>query len=143
MSWIREREKAKPNPEQRKLCPFFEGFEDGGGRDAVMSGVLSLGDLREFGLQKSWCPYFLGRRLVDMAQIVVFSYQYILDPRIADIISKGFPGDSIVVFDEAHNIGTSFFYSRLPVFLYYISSSLKLSSASLCLCFFLLIESLR
>lgn len=29
-----------------------------------------------------------------------------LDPKIADLISKELSKDSIVVFDEAHNIGT-------------------------------------
>jgi len=28
-----------------------------------------------------------------------------LDPKIADMVSKEFPKQSVVVFDEAHNIG--------------------------------------
>ena len=35
----------------------------------------------------------------------MYSYFYLLDPKIADIVSKGFPQQSVVVFDEAHNIG--------------------------------------
>jgi DNA excision repair protein ERCC-2 len=39
------------------------------------------------------------------ANIVVYSYHYLLDPKIADIVSKELSKCSVVVFDEAHNIG--------------------------------------
>ncbi len=42
---------------------------------------------------------------MEQANIVVFNYSYLLDPKIAELISKGFPKKSVVVFDEAHNIG--------------------------------------
>ncbi len=39
------------------------------------------------------------------ANIIIYSYHYILDPKISEIVSKGFPKQCVVVFDEAHNIG--------------------------------------
>jgi len=39
------------------------------------------------------------------AQIVVYSYHYLLDPKIAETVSKELSKSSVVVFDEAHNIG--------------------------------------
>ena len=39
------------------------------------------------------------------ANIVIYSYQYLLDPKIADLVSKELSKKSVVVFDEAHNIG--------------------------------------
>ena len=39
------------------------------------------------------------------ANIVVYSYHYLLDPKIAEVVSKEIPKASIVIFDEAHNIG--------------------------------------
>lgn len=39
------------------------------------------------------------------ANIVVYSYHYLLDPKIADVVSKELAKKSVVVFDEAHNIG--------------------------------------
>ena len=39
------------------------------------------------------------------ANIVVYSYHYLLDPKIADLVSKELAKSSVVVFDEAHNIG--------------------------------------
>lgn len=46
------------------------------------------------------------------ANIIVYSYHYLLDPKIADIVSKELSKTSVVVFDEAHNIGKFFFFFR-------------------------------
>lgn len=35
----------------------------------------------------------------------MYSYHYLLDPKIADLVSKELAKKSVVVFDEAHNIG--------------------------------------
>lgn len=37
--------------------------------------------------------------------MIVYSYHYLLDPKIANLVSKELSRDSVVVFDEAHNIG--------------------------------------
>ena len=42
---------------------------------------------------------------IQHANIVVYSYHYLLDPKIAEQVSKELSKKSIVVFDEAHNIG--------------------------------------
>ncbi|XP_062454153.1 general transcription and DNA repair factor IIH helicase subunit XPD isoform X2 [Rhea pennata] len=38
------------------------------------------------------------------ANVIVYSYHYLLDPKIADLVSKELAKKSVVVFDEAHNI---------------------------------------
>lgn len=38
------------------------------------------------------------------ANIVVYSYHYLLDPKIADVVSKELCREAVVIFDEAHNI---------------------------------------
>nr|CAG4649948.1 EOG090X01B4 [Sida crystallina] len=86
------------------ICNFYEGF-DAHGKDAPLpSGVYNLDDLKEYGQQKGWCPYFLARYTVTHANIVVYSYHYLLDPKIAEVVSKEISKSSVVVFDEAHNI---------------------------------------
>ncbi|KAI0492400.1 hypothetical protein KFK09_026671 [Dendrobium nobile] len=86
-------------------CPFFESY-DKASRDAILlpSGVYTLEDLRAFGRDRKWCPYFLARNMIQYANIVVYSYQYLLDPKVANIISKEMQRECVVVFDEAHNI---------------------------------------
>lgn len=41
---------------------------------------------------------------VQQADIIVYSYHYLLDPKIAELISRDLNPHSVVVFDEAHNI---------------------------------------
>jgi DNA excision repair protein ERCC-2 len=36
--------------------------------------------------------------------VVIYSFHYLLDPKVAEQVSKEMSSDSIVVFDEAHNI---------------------------------------
>ncbi|XP_058197860.1 general transcription and DNA repair factor IIH helicase subunit XPD [Rhododendron vialii] len=85
-------------------CEFFESFEKAGSDGVLPPGVFTLQDLRAFGKEKGWCPYFLARHMVQFANVVVYSYQYLLDPKVAGIISKEMQRESVVVFDEAHNI---------------------------------------
>ncbi|XP_024163429.1 general transcription and DNA repair factor IIH helicase subunit XPD isoform X1 [Rosa chinensis] len=100
-SWVRAAAIGNPNVPS---CEFFEQFERAGQGIVLPSGVYTLQDLRAFGKAEGWCPYFLARRMVEAANVVVYSYQYLLDPKVAGIISKELQKESVVVFDEAHNI---------------------------------------
>lgn len=84
-------------------CQYFEGFDEK--RDIRLpNGVYNLADLREWGHENGVCPYFLARTCVNRAEIIVYSYHYLLDPKIAELVSKNLSPRSCVVFDEAHNI---------------------------------------
>lgn len=100
-SWVRSAAESNPNIE---LCPFFEGFEKEGQETILPAGVYTLHDLRVFGREKGYCPYFLARRTISMANVVVYNYQYLLDPKVSGIISRDLERECCVVFDEAHNI---------------------------------------
>jgi DNA excision repair protein ERCC-2 len=41
---------------------------------------------------------------MQYCNVVIFSYHYLLDPKIAERVSRDFSKDCIIVFDEAHNI---------------------------------------
>uniref|UniRef100_A0A914Y5D2 General transcription and DNA repair factor IIH helicase subunit XPD n=1 Tax=Panagrolaimus superbus TaxID=310955 RepID=A0A914Y5D2_9BILA len=99
-SIARARKKIDPDYPQ---CDFFETWD--AKRDyPIPNGIFNLSDLRAFGQKKKVCPYFLSRSAVNKAHIVVYSYHYLLDPKIAEIVSKDLNPRSVVVFDEAHNI---------------------------------------
>ncbi|KAJ6391980.1 hypothetical protein OIU77_025859 [Salix suchowensis] len=100
-SWVRALSAENPNVE---TCEFFENYERTASGAVLPPGVYTLQDLRAFGKEKGWCPYFLARHMVQLANVVVYSYQYLLDPKVAGIISKEMQKESVVVFDEAHNI---------------------------------------
>jgi DNA excision repair protein ERCC-2 len=42
---------------------------------------------------------------MPFVDVVIYSFHYLLDPKVAEQVSKEITKDSIVVFDEAHNIG--------------------------------------
>lgn len=52
--------------------------------------------------------YFTSIFQVLQADVVVYSYHYLLDPKISEIVSKEIKSEACVVFDEAHNIGRIF-----------------------------------
>jgi DNA excision repair protein ERCC-2 len=41
---------------------------------------------------------------MSFCNVIIYSYHYLLDPKIAERVSKELSKDCIVVFDEAHNI---------------------------------------
>lgn len=100
--------KRAKNKEERDLencCTFYEKFEEGGGGESTLpTGIYNIDDLKAYGRQMGWCPYFVARQALSYANIVVYSYYYLLDPKIAELVSKEMSKNSVVVFDEAHNI---------------------------------------
>ena len=37
---------------------------------------------------RGFCPYFLARQAIQVADVVVYNYQYLLDPKISSLISS-------------------------------------------------------
>jgi DNA excision repair protein ERCC-2 len=85
------------------LCSYNENLE-ANGQDLALTGVYTIDDLKQLGEQRHWCPYFTARRLIGVADVVVYNYHYMLDPKIAGLVSRDIDRSAIVVFDEAHNI---------------------------------------
>ncbi|KXJ30028.1 TFIIH basal transcription factor complex helicase XPD subunit [Exaiptasia diaphana] len=100
-SFVRARHKENPSV---PVCAYYENFDSFGREEKIPAGIYNLDDLRVFGEKKKWCPYFVARYAIYHANIVVYSYHYLLDPKIADLVSKELDKTSVVVFDEAHNI---------------------------------------
>jgi DNA excision repair protein ERCC-2 len=88
-------------------CTFFDRIEELTGREGGLplpKGVYTLEELKAHGQRHTLCPYFLARKAVTHANVIIYSYHYLLDPKIAELVSKDLARQSIVVFDEAHNI---------------------------------------
>lgn len=80
-------------------CDFYENS-----MGPVPPGVYDFEDIRALGRAHGVCPYFLVRECLQLCDCVVYTYNYMIDPAVYSIVSKDFPDDSVVVFDEAHNI---------------------------------------
>ncbi|EEB05968.1 transcription factor TFIIH complex subunit Rad15 [Schizosaccharomyces japonicus yFS275] len=87
-----------------ELCDFHENLEDLEPHALVPEGVWTLDDLTEYGQKTTRCPYFSARRMLPFCNVIIYSYHYLLDPKIAERVSRELSKDCIVVFDEAHNI---------------------------------------
>ncbi|PVD26612.1 hypothetical protein C0Q70_14289 [Pomacea canaliculata] len=100
-SFVRAQHKRDP---LIPVCEFYEEFDAHGREVPLPFGIYSLDDLKDYGRERGYCPYFLARHAIMQAHAVVYSYYYLLDPKIAEQVSKELSKKSVVVFDEAHNI---------------------------------------
>jgi len=100
-SWVRE---GAVSTSSDALCQYYENLQQKGEHFQIPPGVYSMSALNEFGEEQGICPYFLARRSLQYASIIVYNYHYLLDPKIARTISTELQKECVVVFDEAHNI---------------------------------------
>ena len=67
--------------------------------------ILLLGNFTKKNVDKNHnCSFSIFRQGINLADVVIYSYNYLLDPKISSVVSKALPRNSVVVFDEAHNI---------------------------------------
>lgn len=50
--------------------------------------MYTLSDLRVWGRKRGWCPYFLARHMMAFANVVVYNYQYMIDPKVSQMVSR-------------------------------------------------------
>ncbi|KAI0320107.1 hypothetical protein OF83DRAFT_1106621 [Amylostereum chailletii] len=94
--------KSREEPGSVETCNFHDNLE---GMDPLIPpGVWTLADVLQYGRDHGTCPYFTVRRMLAFVDIVIYSFHYLLDPKVAEQVSKDMSKDAIVVFDEAHNI---------------------------------------
>ncbi|KAG2144963.1 helicase C-terminal domain-containing protein [Suillus cothurnatus] len=82
-------EKGRADPGSVELCDWHENL--GKGEPGT-------------GRENKTCPYFTVRRMMPFVDVIIYSFHYLLDPKVAEQVSKELSKDAIVVFDEAHNI---------------------------------------
>ncbi|KAJ2931409.1 hypothetical protein H1R20_g5767, partial [Candolleomyces eurysporus] len=97
-------EKARADPGSVPICDWHENLGQLEPGSLIPSGIWTLEDVLEYGREKVICPYFAVRRMLAFADVVIYSFHYLLDPKVAEQVSKELSKDAIVVFDEAHNI---------------------------------------
>ncbi|CAI1964257.1 hypothetical protein SEUBUCD646_0E02600 [Saccharomyces eubayanus] len=99
------RRKAEEDPDANvELCEYHENLYNIEVEDYLPKGVFSFEKLLKYCEEKTLCPYFIVRRMISLCNIIIYSYHYLLDPKIAERVSNEVSKDSIVIFDEAHNI---------------------------------------
>ncbi|KAF1810780.1 putative TFIIH complex helicase Rad3 [Eremomyces bilateralis CBS 781.70] len=94
----------KEKGEDVELCIYHENLDLLEPHNLIPPGVWTLDGLLQYGEQQKQCPYFTARRMMPFCNVIIYSYHYLLDPKIAERVSRELSKDCIVVFDEAHNI---------------------------------------
>ncbi|KAJ3531424.1 hypothetical protein NMY22_g8164 [Coprinellus aureogranulatus] len=97
-------EKGRADPGSVELCEWHENLGKLEPGNLIPAGIWTLEDVLEHGRENIVCPYFTVRRMMAFADIIIYSFHYLLDPKVAEQVSKDLSKDAIVVFDEAHNI---------------------------------------
>ncbi|KAF1995012.1 DNA repair helicase [Amniculicola lignicola CBS 123094] len=94
----------KERGEEVDLCTYHDNLDLLEPHNLIPSGVWTFDGVLKYGEENKQCPYFTVRRMMQYCNVIIYSYHYLLDPKIAERVSKEFSKDCIVVFDEAHNI---------------------------------------
>ncbi|KAF7862007.1 hypothetical protein EAF04_007887 [Stromatinia cepivora] len=94
----------KERGEDVPVCIYHENLDLLEPHNLIPNGVWTLDGIMKYGEEHKQCPYFTSRRMMSFCNVIIYSYHYLLDPKIADRVSKELSKDCIVVFDEAHNI---------------------------------------
>ncbi|TPX13243.1 uncharacterized protein E0L32_006443 [Thyridium curvatum] len=94
----------KDRGEEVDVCIYHDNLDLLEPHNLIPNGVWTLDGLLRYGEQHKQCPYFTSRRMMQFCNVIIYSYHYLLDPKIAERVSKELSKDCIVVFDEAHNI---------------------------------------
>lgn len=109
--WVRikyESENGIPDIEDIKpdsdLWKYYEGYMKKTDDILLTKGIYTLEDLKEYGEYHNVCPYYLVRQYLPRANIIVYNYSYMIDPKITGAVSSELQKECIVVFDECHNM---------------------------------------
>ncbi|KAJ7905483.1 hypothetical protein B0H14DRAFT_2490332 [Mycena olivaceomarginata] len=97
-------EKGRAEPGSVDLCDWHENLGQMEPGSLVPPGIWTLADVLQYGRDHGTCPYFTVRRMMPFVDVIIYSFHYLLDPKVAEQVSKELSKDAIVVFDEAHNI---------------------------------------
>ncbi|PHJ25070.1 dna excision repair helicase [Cystoisospora suis] len=85
-------EESEPGLYSPSLCAWYENFDRYFAPQFFPAGVYTIEELKIAAahwkhpiLHRTlpFCPYFLARRLLHIANVVVLNYQYVLDPKVS------------------------------------------------------------
>lgn len=67
-SYVRERHNYD---DSTPICNFYEGFDMEGREQIIAPGIYSVDDLKDYGRDRNWCPYFLTRFMVGRKEYLL------------------------------------------------------------------------
>ncbi len=89
---------------KKKDCPYYKNLYCEDVFEFVNQPLL-YSEILSFARERKVCPYYLQFHLMDMAQVISLSYNYVLHSSLIWILRKRFNlRDATLVVDEAHNL---------------------------------------
>ncbi len=92
--------------QKRRECPFYANFLEGFDFSLfIEKSPLLYSDIYEISEKERICPYYAQRALLEIADVVSLSYNYVVDSRLEWSIRRLVPYNRVIlVVDEAHNL---------------------------------------
>ena len=89
----------------KRACKWYNNTEKyvNGREEDVNNSVLDIEDLIKIGEHKTVCPYYMSRSLTSKADLIFLPYNYLIDSKTRAGLGINWE-NSVVIFDEAHNI---------------------------------------
>ncbi|KAJ6145688.1 hypothetical protein N7470_009583 [Penicillium chermesinum] len=78
----------KERGEDVDLCVYHDNLDLLEPHNLVPPGVFTLDGLMRYGEDHKQCPYFSARRMMPWCNVIIYSYHYLLDPKIAERVSR-------------------------------------------------------
>ena len=69
-------------------CNYYDNYLEKSDQFKFPADIYTLDDLKELGRKVNMCPYFLARKFLLQANVIVYNYAYLLDPKIANLVSS-------------------------------------------------------
>ncbi|XP_068605781.1 regulator of telomere elongation helicase 1 [Brachionichthys hirsutus] len=86
-----------------RSCVFYNNTEEQSTDRELVTSILDVEDLVQYGNKHRVCPYYLSRSMKQQADVIFTPYNYLLDPKTRRAHNIELSG-AVVVFDEAHNV---------------------------------------
>ena len=92
--------------QKRRECPYYVNFLENFDYSIFREhSPLLYSDIYGIAEKEEICPYYAQRALLEIADLVALSYNYVVDSRLEWSIRRLFPYNrAILVVDEAHNL---------------------------------------
>ncbi|POM76323.1 Helicase-like, DEXD box c2 type domain containing hypothetical protein [Phytophthora palmivora] len=86
-----------------RRCMYKLGFDSYAKRTKQSQPIMDIEELVTTMKEKTICPFFLTRNMLPEAEIIFVPYNYLIDPLARRSIGISIE-NSILIFDEAHNV---------------------------------------
>lgn len=89
---------------KERTCEYNNNVEMGMRLPELKENIVDIEELASIGRKHTCCPYYMTKKKAERADIIFLPYAYLIDPTVREANDIEL-ADSIVILDEAHNVG--------------------------------------